>query len=139
MDLYVESKIYNFEKRDYSKYLFGMNAFLKMAEIYEEINDQTETWVGIRFFHTFKEHKNLMYKRIKYIYETYGVEYGDSDLSRLKEISDEADAMYLLCVKFRLNNNISDARKIAGHIRYICQNERDLYPIISSKLKKITC
>ena len=116
---YINSTIFN---SAYSDRIYGMKAI----EALKEFTVSNDFKIDIRYMRVFMEHKHLMFLRINYVYQDKVNDIAE----KYKEVSEEANKIYLLSLKYNITKNKNLLKKIKEKFNLILDLEKQLLPAV---------
>lgn len=124
----LNHKMYEGEK------LYGFDAIKRYCEMLED-NKETLGELDLRAFHTIYEHCNLMYDRLKYIYNEILREEMDSNLEKkLEELVKKSERIRLLSVKYNVSLKKKLIPVLIEDMKELLAGEVELYTKIYHEL-----
>ncbi len=109
--------------------LFGVSAWRRLVLYIKNANI-----IDIRFTKIFKEHHNLMYNRLKYLYELGIIDHTlcENYIQAVKC----SEIAYLLSLKYNLSRGISEKERCLSYISQVINQDCEILPSVLDNLQK---
>ncbi|MBO5199479.1 MAG: hypothetical protein J6B85_13355 [Lachnospiraceae bacterium] len=122
----LENYLYSRKGKEFvgTELAFGFEAWDKLVELVEEIEHSGDTAFEIKHSRCYVEHRLMMYRRIKVLYQ-YGL-FEQSDIIQryYDKVACQAEIVHKLCIKSNLSHNMALLKTVREMMMEINQEEK---------------